>query len=84
MNSRGQSWCHVPGSPVFPWLCCKCRCAMALQLPCIPAAGNSAEAECVPGRVVLIDLFNIFACQALEMQNAVFHSVCHLLHTILK
>lgn len=55
-----------------------------------PAALNPCSrqqcigAECVSQRVVSIDLVNIFACQALEMQNAVFHSICHLSLTILR
>lgn len=41
MNSRGQRWCPVSGSPVFPRFCCERRCAMALQLPCVPTAGSN-------------------------------------------
>lgn len=59
-----------------------CNGSSAASCPC--SWQRYAGADGVSGRVVLIDLFNIFACQALEMQNAVFHSICHLSHTILR
>lgn len=69
MTSRGQSWCPVPGRPVFPGLCCERHCAP--QLCHIPAASSSMLRLTVSQE----EIYSVLLLAKLKMQNSVFHSL---------